>query len=185
MIDMNKELFQPRVDNLQTATPNDIDGIVEVERQSWGTTYPNEEEGIAASDVKNRFRDLSGRRRAIQEEMAMENHRYTVVKVGSKIIGYAHVLREQRYNDLVEMYILADYQNQQIGRRLLEEALSWLGSEKPVELEVVTYNTRAMAFYRKFGFVEKRMRQQSEGEEWNMLPSGKRMPVVFMVRQPD
>ena len=185
MADMNEELFQPRVYNLQTATPNDIDGIVEAERQSWVMTYPNEAEGVATSDVENRFRDLSGRTKAIQEEMAKENHRYTVVKVEGKVIGYAHVLREHPSNEVVEMYVLADYQNQHIGRRLMEEALRWLGSEKPVELEVVTYNTRAMAFYRKFGFVEERMRQQSESEEWNTLPSGKRMPVVFMVRQPD
>lgn len=116
--------------------------------------------------------------------MAKGHHRYTVVKTGSKIIGYSHVLREQHSHHVVEMYILADYQNQQIGRRLLEEAFRWLGSAKPVELEVVTYNTRALAFYKKFGFVKERMRQQSESEEWNTLPSGKRMPVVFMVRPP-
>lgn len=185
MTDMTEETLQPRGHDLQTATPNDIDGIVEVERQSWVTTYPNEEEGIAKLDLENRFRDLSGRTRAIQEDMAAGNHRYTIVKAESKIIGYSHVMRGQHSHDVVEMYVLPDYQNQHIGRRLLEEALRWLGSEKPVQLEVVTYNTRARAFYRKFGFVEERMRHQSESEEWNTLPSGKRMPVVFMVRQPD
>lgn len=39
-----------------------------------------------------------------------------------------------------------------VTRALLEAGLTWLGVDKPIWLNVIRHNSRAIAFYRKFGF---------------------------------
>ena len=39
-----------------------------------------------------------------------------------------------------------------IGAMLMEEGMAWLGKDRPLWLNVIRANGRAIAFYRKFGF---------------------------------
>jgi hypothetical protein len=64
----------------------------------------------------------------------------------------------------------------------MDSALRWLDGEKPIEVEIVAYNTTALRFYQTFGFVVDPTRRQASDEDWNVLPSGTRLPVVFMVK---
>lgn len=60
----------------------------------------------------------------------------------------------------------------------MTEALTWLGTDKPISLGVVTFNAKAIAFYKSFGFHE----TTEPPEEIPPLPSGKRMPQLKMKR---
>jgi ribosomal protein S18 acetylase RimI-like enzyme len=46
------------------------------------------------------------------------------------------------------------YQGRGIAAGLMRQALDWIGPGKPIKLGVIHFNARAIAFYRKFGFVE-------------------------------
>lgn len=39
-----------------------------------------------------------------------------------------------------------------VAGALMAEGLTWLGTDKPIWLNVIRHNTRAIGFYRKFGF---------------------------------
>lgn len=39
-----------------------------------------------------------------------------------------------------------------VARALMTEGLTWLGADQPIWLNVIRHNTRAIGFYRKFGF---------------------------------
>jgi len=46
------------------------------------------------------------------------------------------------------------YQGLGIAAGLMRQALNWIGRGQPIKLGVIHFNARAIAFYRKFGFVE-------------------------------
>jgi ribosomal protein S18 acetylase RimI-like enzyme len=50
------------------------------------------------------------------------------------------------------MIVSPDYQGKGVAGRLMEQALAWVGEGVPVQLGVIHFNARAIAFYRKWGF---------------------------------
>lgn len=170
--------------SIERATVKDIPEIIKIEEKVWISTYPNENAQISKEDVTARFHQLFKQKRAaeIENEMADINHCYKVLIRNGAIIGYSHVLRQGKVNDFVEIYILDKYHGQGYGRMVFLDGLKWLKQNgKPVQLEVATYNEMAQKFYRHFGFIEDVTLSQPVGEDWNLLPSKKRIPVVFMV----
>jgi ribosomal protein S18 acetylase RimI-like enzyme len=99
-----------------------------------------------------------------------------VARAGEEIIGMGAAERGEVYNRLGALYVLPRYQGQGIGRRLLEEALSWLGNAKPVSLGVAQYNAGAIEFYRRHGFEIKGPMENFQ------LASGKTIPLLEMVK---
>jgi len=168
---------------IETATEEHIPTIIKIEEQSWVSTYPNQEAGITKEDVRARFSsDFKAKRAAeIKAEMG-SGHRYRVLIKDRNVIGYSHLLQEEDYNDFVEAYLLDEYHGHGYGGALLRDGLSWFGNNKPTRLEVATHNAHAKAIYGHFGFQENPMLRQAPGEDWNVLPSGRRIPVIFMER---
>lgn len=50
------------------------------------------------------------------------------------------------------LIVSPDYQGKGVAGRLMEQALAWVGSGVPVQLGVIHFNARAIAFYKKWGF---------------------------------
>ena len=78
----------------------------------------------------------------------------------------------------VGMALLDGYRGQGIGRRLLDRGIAWArhaGAHK-VALEVWPHNERAIALYRRAGFVEegrlRRHYRRRNGEQWDALLMG-------------
>lgn len=168
---------------IEVASEKDIPAIIDVEERTWISSYPNEKAGIREDDIKARFNTQFKEKRAteIKDEMASEVHSYRVVKKGGRTIAYSHLLKEEEFGDLVEVYVLPSHQRMGIGGALIRDGLGWLGGDKPVRLEVAEYNP-AIEIYKHYGFVDRPDLNQAEGEDWNVLPSGKRIPVKFMER---
>ena len=55
---------------------------------------------------------------------------------------------------LSAIYVLPEYQGRGVGRQLMEQGMEWLGSNKDIILDVVSYNDKATAIYEKMGFGE-------------------------------
>lgn len=70
-------------------------------------------------------------------------------------------------------------QGKGIGQELIAQAVSYLGREKPIALEVVVYNTGAIGFYKKLGFVASG--KEIGPEQTVVLPSGTVLPEIEMV----
>lgn len=167
---------------IESATLDDVATIAAIEEESWVSTYPNSEFGIRLDDVQARFADKKKRLQLIAADLEASGHSFWLARANNELVGYLHLLFEESFNDLIEIYLLPSAQGRGYGKLLLEFALRKFGNTKPVQLEVAIYNTIAQSLYKKFGFEEKPEITQPPEEDWNVLPSGIIIPVVFMVR---
>lgn len=74
-----------------------------------------------------------------------------VVKIDTKIVGYALVLSRKKHNRLYSLAVSHSFQKKGIGAALLEHIQKQC-CKKPLELEVKQSNTKAITLYNKFGF---------------------------------
>lgn len=172
--------------NIRLATNQDIGGIIAIEKSCWLDIYPNINE-ITTEDIENRFdaqNFLSSRTEEIRNEIGeLSDKRFVVIEDDKQIVGYARGWKLDEFNDLVEIYVLKEFRGKGLGRLLLADMFSWFDKSKPIILEVAEYNNSAIKFYEKLGFkINTEMKQVPE-ENWNVLPTGKKIPVVFMVKQ--
>lgn len=166
---------------IEVCSEKDILTIIDIEEKTWISSYPNKGARITEEDIKARFgaNFRSTRYQEIKTEMASDIHSYRTIRQKGIPIAYSHLLKEPGYGDLVEVYVLPLHQGKGIGGALINDGLKWLDKDKPVRLEVARYNP-AVAIYEHYGFVERPELKQTEDERWNVLPSGKRIPIKFM-----
>jgi predicted GNAT family N-acyltransferase len=67
-----------------------------------------------------------------------------------------------------------------VGAQLMQQCLTWLGSDHEIFVVVASYNNKAIEFYRRFGFVEtgKHIEDTSAKERGD-----KEIPEIEMVRK--
>lgn len=168
--------------NIRAARVEDVEGIQQVFYITWLSTYPNEECGITTEDVHDRFKDvmsperLEKRRRDIGDKASSKQ--LFVAVVDEQIVGVCRVSKEELHNKLDALYVLPEYQGQGIGTALWKGALIYLGTHKDILVAVATYNTKAIAFYARRGFVDTDRRFI---EERLQMKSGSNIPQMEMV----
>jgi ribosomal protein S18 acetylase RimI-like enzyme len=167
---------------ITTPIATDIEGIQEVFYSSWLDTYPNTEAGITKEDIEERFRDrnspdtLEKRRGTFTNPP--EGHLILVAKDGEKITGVCRLIKRETVNQLQSIYILPEYQRRGIGHMFWEKALTFFDPTKETIVQVATYNSRAINFYKKLGFVDTGKRFT---EERHRMPiSGAFIPEMEM-----
>lgn len=123
--------------------------------EGFGIPYPPE-------DLAHFEREKYSHSR-VAAEIADQAHRTWVVEEGDRLIAYAHVgpcglpHAEVRDGDkeLYQLYIRRDAQGAGLGKTLLDHALAWLRPfDRPIWLGVWSGNLRAVALYRRKGFVK-------------------------------
>lgn len=167
------------------AIPTDIYGIRKVQKITWIATYPNKNFGITKQDIESRYTDdetESGRQemeKRRQRLMDPDTHTW-VAKVKEEIVGFCLAQDQRQQKRLGAIYVLPAYQGQGIGQKLMTAALSWLGHDHDIYVNVVTYNQPAIDFYQRCGFVKtgKKVIDQAA-----ILPSGKILPEIEMIRR--
>ena len=83
----------------------------------------------------------------VNRKITQNISQYTVVLLGNEKCAYYHLCEDGELDDL---YVLPGFQNTGIGSQILEKCIS--ASDKPIYLYVFSRNTRAIAFYERFGF---------------------------------
>ena len=138
--------------------PKDIMGIQEVFYKTWLETYPNEEIGITKGDIKKHFEgcfsEESLEKRSQNLSKLLDNQKFLVAKDGDLVVGVCNLFIREEYNQLQAIYILPDYQGRGIGQLFWKEALNFFDSKKDIIVQVATYNTQAITFYKKLGFID-------------------------------
>src|SRR6266567_3039907 len=88
---------------IHDATPNDDDGVRQVQQRTWLATYPNAELGITKEDIEARFHDSSEeairRRQAQQQTINLDPlvHLW-VAKEAERIVGFCLAKKEGMQN---------------------------------------------------------------------------------------
>ena len=145
---------------------------------SWVDTYVNDELGITREWIIERNKSqMSEEKRAYRLERLSDPHTagWVALDEESKVIGMATpYIDDEGRQHVGSLYVDKAWHGKGVGSALMQKIIDWCDPMKPIELGVATYNERAKAFYRKWGFKE------ITGSE--ALFDGK-IPEVKMVRR--
>lgn len=167
---------------IEEARPEDAEGIARVRKATWLATYPNEERGITYEDVLEMVKDFESEaqieswRKAIEDKTGPRKL-WVARDKDDNVVGYSQGRKTERGQAILGMYILPTQEGKGIGSALMREVMHWLDEDRPVTLSVAEYGTRAIALYKKFGFIE--TDEQGVGPK---LSSGKEIPSIKMMR---
>jgi ribosomal protein S18 acetylase RimI-like enzyme len=171
--------------HIHEATPHDADGMRQVQEHTWLATYPNAELGITKEDIEAQFHASSEeaikRRQAQQQGINCDPLvHFWVARKAERIVGFCVATKEGTQNRIQAIYVLPEYQGTGIGKRLLQTACDWLGSQQEIVLNVASYNHQAITFYRRFGFVPSGKLAHSGVTK---LPSGVVIPEIELIKR--
>lgn len=143
---------------IMLAAPDDVVGIQEVFYKTWLDTYPNKESGVTVDDIEDQYKDAFTEEtiRQRREGLASPKKERTllVAKEGDIVVGVCRIVRRSDKNQLQAIYVLPEFQGKGIGRLFWEEAKKFFDKEKDIVVEVATYNSNAIEFYKKLGFLD-------------------------------
>jgi GNAT superfamily N-acetyltransferase len=167
---------------ISEAVTEDAREITLIRRKTWIETYANEKEGITREDIEAVLNNRTIEEETSQRKIRMLNDRNFktwVAKDNGVVIGFADAQKKEDMYRIGPFYILPDYQKQGTGSDLMKLALAWLGNDKEIHFEVIAYNSQAIAFYKKFGFVENGVTHY----EPVIFPNGREMPQIEMIKK--
>lgn len=162
---------------IRPANIEDISQICKVCKESWLNTYPNPEFGINMTDILDKDFDSSERKESWKERISKQDAHVWIAEANEDVVGFCEVKLSNDKSILQAIYIHPKYQGLGIGTNFLLTAFDWLPQEKPIELQVATYNAQAISFYKKHGF-----KKIAEKCEPYLLPNGKKIPLLKMTR---
>ena len=161
-----------------------IDGATAMRLESWVATYVNEDLGVTEEWIRDRFASrLSPEThdtrvsRFETAKQAGKLNAWVARDAGGEIVGSTTpFITEDGKQRVGSIYVDKKAHGTGLGSQLMQKVVDWFDPEKPIYLEVVTYNERAKAFYRKWGFEEI---PGTEDIYADLLPE------VTMIRQPE
>jgi len=118
-------------------TTSDIEAVVKLWWETWHQTFPEIKHPQSYSAWKARF----------QDDLAIRGNIW-VAGVETCIVGFMVVMEEEK--ELSQLFVDLHYQNQGIGKALLEKAKAIC--PQGLRLTTLQSNTKACLFYEKHGF---------------------------------
>ena len=101
-----------------------------------------------------------------------------LAEADGRVVGSIHVEPSPHGFGEIGMAVARDWRGRGVGSALLETAIGWAREQglHKLSLDVFAHNERAIALYRKFGFVEEGRRvkhyRRRSGELWDALEMG-------------
>jgi ribosomal protein S18 acetylase RimI-like enzyme len=176
----NRTMKHP-LPTITNASPDDVMDIIALQRQSWLDTYPNDVVGVSREWVQARvdsWTDLNKLARRIGKVEQAQNDPDLLYRVAKddagKIVGLSIAIRDDDTQVVGTIHVKKSYYGTGLAQRLMDEIIGWADETRPLELEVASYNERAKAFYRKYGFKEVKGSEALYGDV---------IPVVTMIRK--
>ena len=170
---------------IRKAEPTDVMALLDIFYKTWLATYPNAEFGITEDDIHHNFKDsfipehIEKRAKRIAE--MPHNERYYVAVTDNKVIGQCRAILHDDKNQHQSCYVLPEFQGKGIGTMLWNEVKKSFNVKNPTIVHIATYNTNALGFYKKLGFVET---GKVFTEERFRMKSGNLIPETELVMTP-
>lgn len=165
---------------LSRATPEDVASIQDVLYRVWLATYPNKALGITVADIEEMYKDRNSEEALvrIRERISSASEINLVAQENEKVVGFCRVIRREDKDAMQAIYVLPEYQRLGIGSAFWREIEKLLDSNREIIVQVATYNTGAIEFYKRCGF-------RDTGKRWEekkfRLRSGTAIPSMEMV----
>lgn len=163
------------------AVSNDVYENWKIQKACWLENFPSKGR-ISKEDIIDWFdEDKEANKNKLEERSKKinkdTNRRLWVVKQGKKIIGFAAAKRGQK-NEIEAMFVLPEYQRKGVGGKLINHVLKWVGFSKRIYVSVASFNTNAIGFYKRFGFIE----TNKETDSGVIFASGASFKNIEMIR---
>ena len=143
---------------IEILTAKTIDEANEMRLASWLDTYVNDELGVTREWIEARNKDQMSdevKKRRLERLDDPNCAGWVALDVDGKVIGVTTpFVDEDGCQHVGSLYVDKDWHGKGVGGRLMQKVIDWCDPKKPIQLGVVTYNDRAKAFYRKWGFEE-------------------------------
>jgi ribosomal protein S18 acetylase RimI-like enzyme len=163
---------------IKEPTVEEAERIGQLQLRSWLNTYQNPALGVDETWIRREAGFLAEPRGPKMREAfiasveANSDHTfYRIAKKNDDVIAVCLAMKPNRAAKptyLDSLHVDTPNQGRHIGTSLMEKMISWSGNDRPIRLEVVSYNQRAIDFYKKFDFV-------LTGREYNRKP-----PIVSL-----
>jgi RimJ/RimL family protein N-acetyltransferase len=129
------------------------------------------------------FIDVAGFERLIHTDTVSARNLFLVAVANGRLVGFSRCegsdLRRLAHKVEFGIGVLKDYWGYGMGKNLLRESLVWADSTgiKKVTLNVLETNDRAIALYRRLGFVQegilKNDKRLSDGKYYDTIVMGR------------
>ena len=127
--------------------------------------------------------DRNDRRRRWLDQLSLGDHAMFVACERNRPIGQIVVYQHGEYGPMFGMMVRKSHRGLGVGRLLMDAAIDWSRAQgfRKLSLLVFAHNERALALYRKFGFVEVEYYPadvvRSSGESWDTILMAKHLEV--------
>ncbi len=166
---------------IRQAKPEDADSWTIIMKKTWLETYVNAENNITREDIL--LKDFNSPEKIQKWRDTFvnpsENRIYLSAVLNNQVVGLLTGLEHDDSNEIGAIYVLPEYHYSGIGSALMKTALAKLNSKKKTKLNVVSYNKKAINFYKKHGFIENGVFEDTHGH----LPNGKKLPEIEMIKE--
>ncbi len=169
---------------LEEMTVDTIDEATLSRKQSWIDTYVNEELGVTKEWIEAYFVDklavdaLQARKERFLKGKSEGTFNAWVARSEEGVVigSTTFFTKPDGTQELASIYVDKAWHGLGVGAQLMQKAIHWFDPSKPIELGVVSYNDRAQAFYRKWGF------EEIPGSEEKFADL---LPEIRMIRKPN
>lgn len=169
---------------IRDAVEDDVEQVLAMHAQSWLETYQNDEIGAshewAKAQVAARLSDENKEleRQRVRNAARDKDFLYRVAEnEKGEIVAVIKPFRNDDVQRVGAIYVAKEHHGKGIAQKLMDEIIAWADQSRPLQLNVATYNERAKAFYRKYGFKE------VDGSEHKIYDDT--VPVITMIRKGD
>lgn len=143
---------------IREVKPEDARGILEVLRDTWINTYPNDEIGLTKEAIKESF-EKDFKKENIEEfsekiTKLSNGEKWYIAVFMNRVVGIICLFRGEEKNEIQKLYVLPEFQGKGIGKMFWKKALEFFDSKKDIVVKAVVYNKKAIEFYKKLGFVD-------------------------------
>lgn len=141
---------------------DDIEAATAMRLNSWLDTYVNQDLGVTRQWIESRNRQKMAksevvlRRQSFISKSADDTAKSWIARDEKNlIIGEVRpYVDENGIQYIGSLYVDKKWHGKGVAGQLMQKAIDWLDASKPIELGVISYNDRAKAFYKKWGFKE-------------------------------
>ena len=125
--------------------------VVELTRAATDATFYREDLRPDQIAYNRSTVDISG---ATAMAAAVNAHQHLVAAfVASRFAGFViATVHDGDSRELDWLMVHPDFHGSDVSQALMTAGMDWLGKERPMWLNVIQYNERAIRFYRRFGF---------------------------------
>ena len=144
---MNIELYVDR----QAADRAGADAITALTEAATRATFYRED--LTGEQIASNRRIVAISAATCLAAVSNDHQRFAAAFVGDVFAGY--VIATVHAPDSLEldwMMVHPDFHGTSVAGALMEAGIGWLGEDRPLWLNVIRHNERAIRFYRKFGF---------------------------------